>query len=151
MPKSVRGTINKTTVLSGTDLLPSVARLAGVTLPSEELLDGEDLSGTFFGKAQTRRSKPLFWNRPPDRPGPEASPWPELAMREGNWKFLMMRDGSNPQLFDLQNDLGEAHNLAAKNPEMVQRLTRSLQSWWQGLPESQNSVKSSPGQKEAGH
>lgn len=150
MPKPVCGTIDKTTVLSAMDLFPSVARLAGATPPPGEALDGEDLSATFFGKSQTRRAKALFWNRPPDRPGPEGEPWPDLAVREGKWKFLMMRDGSNPQLFDIQNDLGETRNLASQNPEVVSRLSESLLAWWQAMPENQNPAKDSHKQKEAG-
>jgi uncharacterized sulfatase len=148
MPESVWGTLDKTTVVWGADLLPSVARLAGVSLPANEVWDGEDLSAAFFGKAQTR-SKPLFWNRPPDRAGPDSAPWPDLAMREGNWKFLMMRDGSLPQLFDLQTDVGEARNVAAQNPEKVQQMTRTLRSWWQGLPEAQKAGKVAPEPKKA--
>jgi hypothetical protein len=55
-------------------------------------------------------------------------------MRQDNWKLLLMRDGSNAQLYDLTKDPGETHNLAALHPEVVQRLSPSLLGWWQLLP-----------------
>ncbi len=134
MSKSVRGTINKKTVVSGLDLFPSIARLAGGTLPAGESLDGEDLSSALLGKSDNVRKKPLFWTRPPDRPGPDREPWPDLSMREGNWKLLMMRDGGNAQLFDLANDAGETRNLASKHPEVVSRMRKALLAWAHSLP-----------------
>lgn len=136
MSKSARGTINRTTVVSALDFFPSIARLAGATLPSGAELDGEDLSRAWLGQAATPRSRPLFWNRPPDRPGPGGQPWPDLAVREGNWKLLTMCDGSEPQLFDVANDCGEAQNLAVQHPQIVQRLSASLLTWWNTLPVS---------------
>jgi len=46
----------------------------------------------------------------------------------------MMRDGGNPQLFDLANDLGETRNLASQHPEVVSRMRKALQGWNQSLP-----------------
>jgi arylsulfatase A-like enzyme len=135
--KAACGTLNETTVVSGLDLFPSIAHLAGVALPSGVNFDGEDLSRAFLGKAKSKRSKALFWNRPPDRPGNKKETWPDLAMREKNWKLLLMRDGSNAQLFDLAKDPGEMCNLAANHPEVVRRLSQPLLSWWQLLPGSQ--------------
>ncbi len=62
---------------------------------------------------------------------------------EGKWKLLLTYDGKlgryasshprtekRPQLFDLLADPHEDRNLAAKNPEVVQRLADKLQAWW---------------------
>ena len=89
-----------------------------------------------LGKSAGQRSKALFWNRPPDRPGSNGEPLPDLAMRQGNWKLLLGRDGRNAQLYDLEKDPGEAHNLAAERPAIVQRLSQPLLAWWQSLPGS---------------
>lgn len=62
---------------------------------------------------------------------------------DGKWKLLLTYDGKldryasshprkekRPQLFDLLADPHEDVNLAAENPEIVQRLAEKLQSWW---------------------
>lgn len=139
---SVRGTLNETTVVAAVDLLPSIACLAGVDLPSGADFDGEDLSGVLLGKSARQRSKALFWNRPPDRPGSNGEPLPDLAMREGKWKLLLGRDGRNAQLYDLEKDPGEARDLAAQQPEAVRRLSRPLLAWSQSLPGSRGTAAS---------
>lgn len=134
--ESVRGTVNETTVLSSLDFFPSIARLAKVSLPADTKFDGEDQSRAWLGKTKAKRSQPLFWSRPPDRPGDNGDKWPDLAAREKNWKLLIMCDGSNPQLYDLEKDPGETRNLAEKNPRVVKRLSQPLLDWWRSLPQN---------------
>jgi uncharacterized sulfatase len=119
MAKSVCGMVNKTTVVSALDLFPSIARLAGVAPPATVGFDGEDLSPALLGKSAGQRASALFWNRPPDRPGGNGESWPDLAMRQENWKLLLERDGRNAKLYDLEKDLGEARNLAGQHPAVV--------------------------------
>jgi len=134
MSNSAVGMVNSNTVVSGVDLLPSVLRLAGVSASPDDGLDGEDLSDSLLGRRQAVRDKPLLWLRPPDRPGREDDPWPDLAVREGDWKLLLMEDGSQPQLYDLAADPGETNNLASENPRIVERLSRMTMEWKQSLP-----------------
>jgi arylsulfatase A-like enzyme len=143
--KTACGTLNESTVVSALDLFPSIAHLAGATLPAGVSFDGEDLSRAFLGETKSKRTKSLFWNRPPDRPGEKKEIWPDLAVRENNWKLLVMRDGSNPQLFNLAKDPGEARNLAAKHPDLVRRLSQPLLTWWQLLPGSQSASNEKAG------
>ena len=140
MPKSARGTVNETTVVSDLDLLPSILGIAGVVLPRNTKFEGENHSDALLGNALVKREKPLFWNRPPDRPGDDKELWPDLAVRDGNWKLLVMNDGSNPQLYDLSIDPGETRNIAAQNPEVVRNLSRSVLAWWQTMPKNPVSV-----------
>ena len=128
------GTVNESTVLAGVDLLPSLAKLAQIHLPNDIARDGEDMSSVFLGKSRRARSKPLFWNRPPDRPGQGSEAWPDLAIREGDWKLLLMEDGTAPQLYNLAKDPGEKHNLAPEQPKLVRRLSERLLDWRKSLP-----------------
>jgi uncharacterized sulfatase len=131
MPAGVAGSKNETTWLASVDLMRSMLSLALVEPPAEVRLDGEDLSQTLIGKARQTRKQPLFWNRPPDRPGPEQDRWPDLAVREGDWKLLVMSDGSRPQLYDLRQDPRETRNLAAQHPHRVKELHAKLSEWWE--------------------
>ncbi len=134
MPPSARGTVNEKSVVSALDFLPSIATLAGVSLPQDVKFDGEDLSRALLGQAEQQRTGPLFWMRPPDRPGPNGNRYPDLAIRDGNWKLLLMEDGSEPELYDLSRDAAETNNLAATHPKIVERLSRQLLDWRKTMP-----------------
>lgn len=143
MAAGAKGTTNETSVVSAVDLLPSVLTLAQAktNVSAAAALaksDGEDRSAVWLGRETAQaatRTKPLFWSRPPDRPGPPRERFPDFAMREGDWKFLMRADGSGPQLYQVVSDPGEATNLAAKEPARVERMTAALRAWRATLPE----------------
>lgn len=53
---------------------------------------------------------------------------PLRAIREGDWKLVI--EGTNPpELYALDQDPGEAHNVASEHPQIVERLRRSFQKW----------------------
>jgi uncharacterized sulfatase len=55
-------------------------------------------------------------------------------MREGDWKLLLMEDGSHPQLYDLAKDPNETRNLAREQPKLVERLSKGLLAWRKSVP-----------------
>jgi len=137
LAEKAHGTVNDKTVIAGVDLLPTLVELAGLQL-GDANLDGQDMSASMLGKAQQTRVKPLFWIRPPDRPGDDRETWPDLSVREGDFKLLLMEDGSGGQLYDLAIDPAETHNLASQKPEVVQRLTKEVLAWRKSLPIKSN-------------
>ena len=134
LDRSAAGSTNKESVIAGVDFLPSMLAIAGQRPPADELLDGQDTSSSLLGHERARRTKPLFWLRPPDRPGPANDRFPDLSVRDGDWKLLINDDGSKPQLYDLSNDIGEKHNLAEAHPEIVERLKKMVLDWRKTLP-----------------
>ncbi len=131
-PEAV-GTINQTAVLSSLDLNAALYRIADAPRP-ETALDGEDVSKTLLGRVESGRTAPLFWRRPPDRPGPEGDRWPDLAVRDGPWKLLVTFDGSEAQLYNLESDPGETQDLSDTHPEIVERLRNAVLTWNAELP-----------------
>jgi len=127
------GTVNDGTVIAGIDLLPSLIELAGLQ-PGDANLDGEDMSASLLGRSQQKRNKPLFWNRPPDRPGEKGEKWPDLSVRDGDFKLLLMEDGSGAQLYDVAQDPRESRNLANEKTEIARRLSKELLEWRKSLP-----------------
>jgi arylsulfatase A-like enzyme len=116
-----------------TDLFATIAEIVGAKVPDNAAED------SFSFLPALRR---------------EASSWPRrsivhhsingsFAIREGSWKLALCRDSggwSEPrpgagrgslspqvQLYDLDNDIGEAHNRANEKPDLVQRLTDLLE------------------------
>jgi arylsulfatase A-like enzyme len=132
--KSAAGTVNDSTVVAGVDVLPSVMAISEGQIAAGQIVDGEDLSASLLGKEKGARTKPLYWLRPPDRPGPLNDPFPDLAVREGKWKLLVNEDGGKPQLYDLGMDVAEKNNLADQQPQVVERLKKMVMEWRKSLP-----------------
>lgn len=100
------------------DLLPTAAELAGVD--AGEGLDGLSLLSTLTGR---------------EAPGPDHLYWEfyegqgAQAVRFGRWKAIRKPMFSGQiQLYDLARDLGEEHDLAADNPDEVQRARELMES-----------------------
>ncbi len=105
-------------------------------MPAGVKFDGENLAPVLLGKSAASRNTPIFWRRPPDRKmAYGAGPLPDLSVREGDWKLLCDYDGSKPELYNLASDPGEAANLAAKQPDVVARLTQSVLAWNATMPQ----------------
>lgn len=128
------GHIDNASVLAAIDLAPSLLDIAGIQPPESIRFDGENMAATLLGKSQASRTAPIFWRRPPDRPGDANDNWPDLAVREGVWKLLCEYDGSHPELYNLQADDRETENLATKNDALTKRLAAAARAWHQSLP-----------------
>lgn len=127
------GKVDKDTVLSGVDFLPTVCGLAGIAVPEQMELDGEDLSPALLGTPKDR-AKPLMWEFRFGVVGHVINKSPTLAIREGNWKLLMNPDRSRLELYDIPEDPSELTNVAASNPEVVQKLETQVLAWSETLP-----------------
>ena len=128
------GRVDSLSVFAAFDLFPSLARLAGASLPDEHELDGTDVRPVLSGEPASHEG-PLFWFYPYDlKPGDSTSVTPPLAVRDGRWKLLVQKDGTEPQLYDLQTDVDESDNLANEHPDVVARLTEQVLQWHATLP-----------------
>ncbi len=129
------GTHNETSVFAAIDLVPSLLAIAGVAPPAGATFDGENLAPVLRGESTASRAAPLFWRRPPDRKfAYGAGPLPDLSVREGDWKLLCEYTGSQPELYNLAADPGEATNVAGEHPDVVRRLTEALLAWNKTMP-----------------
>jgi len=135
LAQNAKGRRNETAVFLTMDLVPSLLKIAGVEIPSEVVFDGEDFSAVLLGRAMTQERKaPIFWRRPPDRANMEDNRMPDLALRDGAWKFLMQFDGSHPQLYNLDTDVSESRNLAGEHPDLVTKYHNALNEWNTAMP-----------------
>ncbi|MBK1835271.1 sulfatase-like hydrolase/transferase [Roseibacillus ishigakijimensis] len=128
------GSTNTTSVFSALDLNRSLYSLTHTDLPAGHSLDGEDLSAVLQGERAGSRQAPLFWRRPPDRPGEGGQANPDLAMRQGDWKLLVNYEGTEAELYHLGDDPGEKNNLAPEKEDLVQAMSAQLKAWNEGLP-----------------
>jgi arylsulfatase A-like enzyme len=120
------------------DVLPTaLAAISSHHAPRDEpKLDGVNILPHLIGETSTPPHDALYW-----RFGPQK------AVRKGQWKLVDWRDfekktSSGWQLYDLSKDIGEQHDLAASQPQLVAQLTQSWQQWdakniaplWHGSP-----------------
>jgi len=126
------GRVDAETILSGVDLMPTLASLAGVPCEAPGI-DGEDLSAALRGGSAPRR-KPLHWEWFFEVVGNPAFFAPPLAVRDGTWKFYCDYAGSTTQLYDLTKDPAELVDVAAHHPDVVERLRIVALAWVESLP-----------------
>ena len=139
--KVPEGVVDETTVCTAVDYLPTVCSLAGLPVPDNALLDGEDLSGAWLGRARPR-SKPIYWEYGRDssylKPGRERDRSPNLAMRDGDWKLLANADGTRVELYNLAHDAQETTNMADKEPRRRAEMLERLMQWRSSIPQFQS-------------
>jgi arylsulfatase A-like enzyme len=106
---------------TGTDFYPTLLELAGLPLLPHQHQDGISLVPALKGESLPDR--PLIWHYPHyGNQGGE----PSSIIRLGNWKLIHYYEDGRQELFDLSTDLEEQNDLAAKRPEVAQRLHRQL-------------------------
>jgi uncharacterized sulfatase len=128
------GASNRVSFFSTLDIAPTLLSIAGVPAPEGANFDGVSLPATLLGNSDASRGKPLFFRRPPDRAAFSGDHLPDLAVRDGRWKFLCAYDGSSPQLYDLDADPSESRNLAGVQVAETARLKSAVVAWHQSLP-----------------
>ncbi len=94
------------------DIYPTFARLAGANFPSQQVLDGKDISPLLLAKKDTAPPRDEFFYFV--RHGVLA------GVRQGRWK-LLIQEGKT-ELYDLETDLSESRNQAAQHAGIVDQL-----------------------------
>ena len=117
------GSRNKTRI-QAIDLYPTVLHMLGVESPKTAVIDGVNFIEALRG-AEVERT-PMFTYVPSHGNTPHWLP-PSMSVHVGNWKlirtFYYGEAGTHDyRLYNLQDDIGESHNLAAAHPEKVQEL-----------------------------
>lgn len=131
------GQIDEKSVVTAIDLLPSLTAMAGIALPENYKADGLNRSPVFLGKTVSR-DQPVFWeygrnNIAFNYPNPKDKS-PNLAMRLGDWKFLMNSDGTDSQLYNIVKDSYETTNLVESQGKLAAQLKEKLIAWWKSMP-----------------
>ncbi len=118
----------QTQIASVEDLLPTLLGVAGVPLPADRQIDGRDMSRLLCGERDPERPERFLMHYPHQ---PHRSNHFSL-LRQGRWKLVYHyfptddSDGRHVQLFDLEVDPAEQHNVAAEHPERSQRMLAEL-------------------------
>jgi arylsulfatase len=97
-------------VATAWDLMPTLLDIAGVKVPRG--LDGMSLAPVLLGRAKTTdRADALYWEL-----------GNQQAVRYGPWKLVRRtnkKGETTVMLFNLDDDIGETHDLAEERPEVL--------------------------------
>lgn len=134
------------TIAATIDLFPTLIHLSGAEMPTDRVIDGENISPLFHGK---------FSEANPDKAFYYYLRGHLQAVRQGRWKLHLPREAEPigaypfsvnnhihpndrvgfemPFLVDLHTDIGETRNVAKANPEVVGNLLKLAESMREDL------------------
>jgi len=133
-------------IASTLDIMPTFATLADADLPTDRVIDGQDIQHLFHGDFDKADSDRVFYYYLRVH---------LQAVRQGRWKLHLPRDkepigaapfGKNnhiapsdrigfdkPFLVDLEHDIGETTDVSGQHPEIVKRLLALAESMREDL------------------
>ncbi len=118
------------------DLLPTLVDLCGLKLPRPVDFDGRSLAPllkdpnapwpdrTLFVHHQGRFNEPLIDDRP--------IKYKDFSVLTETWRLV----GDGPEkreLYAIERDPGQQHDVAAEHPDVVARLMQAYEAWWDDI------------------
>ncbi len=105
------------------DIMATVVDLSGASYPKEvngntiTPMEGVSLKAPFTG-GKVSRSQPIFWEHEGNR-----------AVREGKWKLVAKGPRGAWELYDMEADRTEQHDLASQHQDIVTDMTAKWETW----------------------
>jgi uncharacterized sulfatase len=105
------------------DFLPTCVELADLMLP--EGIDGISMVPTLMGHPERQRKHEFLYWEFHERGGKQ-------AVRMGDFKAVRLNVRKDPdgplELYNLKNDMGEEHNIAAEHPDLIAKIEAYLKT-----------------------
>ncbi|KAB1181117.1 sulfatase family protein [Photobacterium damselae] len=150
------------TLISALDILPTALKAAGISIPQDMKVDGQDIMPVLAGKAEQSPHKYIYWAGPgakhyseendpfwygywkwityesdtiPSNPNLEKLSKGSWAIRDQDWALYFYDEGSNKvKLFNDKLDPSESKDLAQKYPEKVVEMKNAFYDWIKDKP-----------------
>ena len=123
-PGKIKAGVINNQVCAMWDMMPTLAKVAGVKLPKNLKTDGLSILPSLTGKGKQKQHEFLYWEFH-EQGG-------KIAMRKGDWKLIVLNvlKSNNPktELYNLATDIHEDNNVAAQHPEMVKELLQLMKN-----------------------
>ncbi|MHC5056872.1 MAG: sulfatase family protein [Planctomycetota bacterium] len=149
-PGRIRAGSRCDAVAGTTDVLPTLVALGGGRLRADVKIDGCDISPILFGATTESPHEAWYYYRGTQLEAVRSGPW-KLAIKP---QSLGMGIRERPadlrvpgRLYNLDDEIGEVTNVAARHPDVVAR----LQKLADGMVADIGSGRAGPGVRPAGH
>ena len=123
------------------DVMPTLLEAAGVPLPAGLHVDGRSLLPLLEGETPDWPDRTIVVQ---SHRGNLPQRYHNFAARTQRWKFLnpsgfhgeTLSNSPEFELYDMQEDPLEEHNLAARRPEILQQMKAAYDSWFDSVSNS---------------
>lgn len=118
-PGHIAAGVDNDHIMAFWDMLPTFAEAAGYK--GKLRTDGISFLPTLLGKKGQKQHDYLYWEFHEQKG--------KQAVRQGRWKAIRLNVGTDTpvtELYDLETDIHEDHNVAAEHPEIVRRLEQLI-------------------------
>ncbi len=136
-PGQIEADTKSNAVVTGTDYYPTLLEMLGIPAMPRQHVDGRSFVPALKGEATDRGA--IYWHFPHYSNHGYQSP--NGAIRLGRYKLLEYFENGTVQLFDLESDIGEKHDLSTEDPKTTQKLLKRLRDWRQKIDAKMPEVK----------
>ena len=121
------GSVSEEPVIT-VDYYPTILEIAGVggDASHNTEVDGLSLTPVLGDPNASLNRDALYWHYPHYHPGGST---PHSAIRAGDWRLVEFFEDGQSELYNLNDDIGEANDLAGEMPEKVAELKAKLAAW----------------------
>jgi arylsulfatase A-like enzyme len=109
------------TLCANIDFMPTILDYCGVD-PGEHTFHGQSLRDVLEGNGQRFADRIIVTDSQRE---PRPKKWKKCAVMKGEYRLV-----NGTELYDLDADFGQRHDIAARNPGLVEELRAAYEQWW---------------------
>jgi arylsulfatase A-like enzyme len=106
--------------VSSLDMMGTIVELSGAPVNPKRPLDGVNLVPYFTGKKNGSPHEAIYLRK---------FDGGKHTVRSGDYKMILQLKRGAPELYNLEEDIGEKNNIAAQHPEKIQQLEALRVEW----------------------
>ena len=124
-PGRMKGGTTNDTITINTDIYPTIMDMLGFPKNPAQHQDGMSIVDTFKGQ-RLPFERVFYWAYPH---GHSLGHKPSLAIRKGPYKLVHWLENGATELYNVDEDVSESHDLSKKHPELASGLFKHLEEW----------------------
>lgn len=108
------------------DFYPTFAELAGASLPTKQVIDGESLVPLMQGEKKELKRDAFYFHFPAYLAKRQT---PVSVIRQGDLKLMFWYESQTWEMYDVVKDISESKNIVKDNPEKAKQMATKLIKW----------------------